>query len=878
MASQYNSVAPLPQGFSVYQPQLGAQLQFFPALGTQELDDMMNAYIPGSAPLKEKRATISLDFLEHTQLTGQTFKFYPVYYSSSPVAPVAASPVNSIATSSFSNTSPVNSTWDWSQTSASPSTSSRSSIPKSRKASKAGSLASRYSTADLSHLPGMKIMTKDGQDVTDSASRGSKTKEQRDHAHLMRIIKACDSCRRKKIRCDPSHKKRSAPQAQPQSTSKPAKKARTTVAATPPQKPVAAVDISRIDENPGISMSLFGLDPTFTFTGLDSLEPTDQMCETWEEFVQYPPADVEENYDFFLDPEGYLSSQSSASSSSASPPKALTPASQQELLVASGLEEREGVSSESTSPQLPFLQENHAGSVNNYTDFNLFSPSSSFSEDDRMVLISSMRLLSPSQLSVSGSEMLAYDSFDADGQTLSTDWSGPSAPVSPLETDLVAAADANLSWYDPGHGPGSSRERDSLAGISVISPTGWVGGVRIAYPPGGSVTVTAAPGSGMEMIANSDTSVEVAAGPSTSTTLQLRDGIQDESRSTDQSPTERGRLRSEPSVDYSSQLLPGQAIFRTVRVHIATVTVVPLTTNKGKQESTSASTIAPSTMATAANNSVEFSTRSVESPTRVRTELFTNVNVNSEYSPGDLSASFGTTSNVLLSGPAAFAAAGDDTTAVLSPRASPTALVRSDMSAMEISGNLSSLSAQQPSGEINAHQQSMASTGDYVVQPTSSLLLLQVIPLNEDVDAIDGSVEFGRTLGSSQWFGTPVLAQTTAAVLIATYFGAIFAGLAGSSVIFTLASFALTMGSLLQRFAFPRSDKTSFETTLSTMSSSRENGSMSKRSDGRRKGDSSVGKAQPSVLRREMSRLSSHFSYSVYGGMVSSSFVAPLMG
>jgi hypothetical protein len=49
-------------------------------------------------------------------------------------------------------------------------------------------------------LPGFSIMTKDGIDVTNSAGRGTKTKEQREHAHLMRIMKACDSCKKKKIR------------------------------------------------------------------------------------------------------------------------------------------------------------------------------------------------------------------------------------------------------------------------------------------------------------------------------------------------------------------------------------------------------------------------------------------------------------------------------------------------------------------------------------------------------------------------------------------------------------------------------------------------------------------------------------------------------
>lgn len=461
---------------------------------------MINAYIPGSAALKEKRATVSLDFLEHTQLTGQTFKFYTV-------SPVAASPA--ISTSSFSNTSPVNSTWDWSQASASPAVSSRSSSSKTRK-------ASQYSTPDLSHLPGMKIMTKDGQDVTDSASRGSKTKEQRDHAHLMRIIKACDSCKRKKIRCDPSHKKRTAAQPQPQSAAKQAKKARTAAAAAvaavavaaapPPQKSTSVVALSRgQDDNPDIPMSMFGIDPTFTFAGLDSFESNDQTYESWEEFIQYPVDVADESYDFFLDPEGYLSSQSSASSSSASPPKAFTPASQQDqdLQASFGLEEREAFSSESTSPELPFLQDNHTG-LNNYTDFSLFSPSSSFSEDDRMLSISSSRTLSPTQPSASESDSFVYGGFDVEDYGLATGGSGSSELVSPDGgTGLAAAAGTSLPWYDPGPIPGDSRAQDSRAGISITRPAGWVGDVRIAYSPGGSVLVTATSASGAEVIANS---------------------------------------------------------------------------------------------------------------------------------------------------------------------------------------------------------------------------------------------------------------------------------------------------------------------------------------------------------------------------------------
>lgn len=880
MASQYSSNAPLPQGFSVYQPQLGAQLQFFPALGSQELDDMMNAYIPGPAALKEKRATISLDFLEHSQLTGQTFKFYPVYYSTSPVA---ASPVNSIATSSF-NTSPVNSTLDWSQASASPSVSSRSSISKSRRTSKSNNMVARYSAIDLSNLPGMKIMTKDGEDVTDSASRGSKTKEQRDHAHLMRIIKACDSCRRKKIRCDPDHKKRSASQTQPQSATKAAKKARTSppAAATPaPQKPVAAgVSISKLDDNPGRPVSLLGIDPTFTFAGLDSFESTDQITESWEEFIQYPPAEVEDNYDFFLDPQGYFSSsQSSASSSSASPSKALTPASQQDLLAISGLEEGEGMSSQSTSPQLPFMQDNYAGSASSYTDFNLFSPSSTFSEDDRMVPISSTRMLSPSQPSASGSETAFFDSFDPDGHTLATDWSGTSEPVSPLETGgLVAAANTSLPWYDPGHNAVANPDQDSSDGVSTIAPTGWVGGVRIARPPGGSLLVTMESGSGMEVIANSappgrsdvsgseivsiaihgsGTSVDVTTSQPASTALQFRGDIQEESLY-DTSPTERGRIASETPARHSSWLSPGQADdFRT-----------ELTSERSVA---SASPSAPSSLATATNRPVRFSTGSEESPARVQTELAANRSVipgaSPGVSPGGLRASFGE-ANALLA--TAHATAGEDTTVP----ASSTALAWphiTDVTTPEILRNRSGLPAQQPSGEINVHQQSSASRSDNGIQPLSPRLLQAISP-KEDVRAADERAALVTSKPSEVSLRQVQTTQAAAAMLVATLVGATFAGMMGLSAVFSFASLILAMRSVLQRLETPSGVKATFASAPSTMSSSRSKDSVYPWAG------PSLRKHHPLVSRdRTSCHLAPHFS-SLLNGAIATAWVAPMMG
>ena len=212
MAAYHSNV--IPEGFSIYQPMLGAPLQFFPAMGSEELDDMLNAYLPGPASLQEKRATVSLDFLEYAMNTGQTFKFYilPERTSSFSGFPTPASgsasgsPTWASPSVSSLQPSPVASDWDWSSISELDASQGSASERSSRKASSSSSR--RRTNADFSHMPGMKILTKDGVDVTNSAARGSKTKEQRDHAHLMRIIKACESCKKKKIRCDPSHKKR----------------------------------------------------------------------------------------------------------------------------------------------------------------------------------------------------------------------------------------------------------------------------------------------------------------------------------------------------------------------------------------------------------------------------------------------------------------------------------------------------------------------------------------------------------------------------------------------------------------------------------------------------------------------------------------------
>ncbi|KAL4721856.1 hypothetical protein ACLX1H_011047 [Fusarium chlamydosporum] len=355
MATNSNT---LPQGFSVFQPALGAQLQFFPAIGTRELDELVNAYIPGPASTQEKRTSISLDYFEYAHLTGQTFKFYPVYALSASVeSPAGASPFQDSGYGSF-NTSPVQSTWDWSHVNTS---SSRRSSPKS---------TASQQPADFSNLPGMKIMTKDGRDVTNSASRGSKTKEQRDHAHLMRIIKACESCKKKKIRCDPSHKKRgvSSTLAQPAKVTK-----KTKTVAADAKVPIVAQDAFASQVTiPELDFS----------TNLDNLAASvEPESDLWEQFIQFPA--VDDSYDFFTDPEGYFSPQSSSISEYSAKPA--TPTTEEDLLRRPrGTADVEIADLGDSAAYLPF---NQVDANHNYVDFNLYSPESSFSEDERMVPI-----------------------------------------------------------------------------------------------------------------------------------------------------------------------------------------------------------------------------------------------------------------------------------------------------------------------------------------------------------------------------------------------------------------------------------------------------------------------------------------------------------
>ncbi|KAJ0384732.1 hypothetical protein COL922a_007734 [Colletotrichum nupharicola] len=370
--SRNNSVGAL-QGFSICQPFLGASLQFYPALGTQQLDDLINAYFPGPASIKEKRATVSMDFFEYSQLTGETFKYYPVVTQA---ASAGSSPVqDSGYDSNF--VSPVISDWSWSHSTPSTvSVSTPTSVAQETKPTKitkkSVSAAAKSQASDFSHLPGMKIMTKDGRDVTNSASRGCKTKEQRDHAHLMRIIKACDACKKKKVRCDPSHKKRTAAaQAQPATPARLAKKARTSTA------PGTSTVKDRQSQH-NISPSLF------TEPILPALEVADtsfDFSESWESFVRYDDEAVSVtpfDYDFFFDPAGHLSPQSSRSPATPSAIFDQLQANRDILQTVSVADSFENAAPR--PPTLPYLDA--SGPANNYVDFSLYSPEPSFLDDD----------------------------------------------------------------------------------------------------------------------------------------------------------------------------------------------------------------------------------------------------------------------------------------------------------------------------------------------------------------------------------------------------------------------------------------------------------------------------------------------------------------
>jgi hypothetical protein len=240
----------------------------------------------------------------------------------------------------------------------------------------ASSASKSTSRLDFLHHPGMRILTKDGRDVTNSAARGSKTKEQRDHAHLMRVIKACDACRRKKTRCDPSHKKRTAslsqnqPQSQqpPLSEAKLAKKVGTNKRAAARGPRAQALDTTAhnlLDNGAVLDTPVVAYDPL-------SETPDD----FWLQYVNFEgPAPFPEEYNFHST---FGSSSSDSASAQASPSQPLapfTPASAAPSGLPAFLPEETG---------LPYLQpDGYFGT--DYVDFNLYSPTSDFVEEEPQI-------------------------------------------------------------------------------------------------------------------------------------------------------------------------------------------------------------------------------------------------------------------------------------------------------------------------------------------------------------------------------------------------------------------------------------------------------------------------------------------------------------
>ncbi|KAH8648374.1 hypothetical protein BX600DRAFT_113649 [Xylariales sp. PMI_506] len=407
-----NSSSSSLMGFSVHQPAIGASLQFFPAMGTKQLDDMINAYVPGSASILDKRAAVSLEFFEHTIQTGELFKFFLVYPARGSVSasPASSSAMHDSGYGSSFNTSPVMSEGQWAASF------------ESSSSKKAASPVSNAQASDFSHLPGMKIMTKDGRDVTNSASRGCKTKEQREHAHLMRIMKACESCKRKKTRCDPSHKRTSADTASP--APKAHKKAKTLVPSSPPTFSSSAA-------RNGLSNTIPPpFDPTISeLLALDiNYSSTQAPVENWEQFIQYDeelPEFVHNDYDFFFDPAGYFSPTSS-NSASASPSQVFTPAKSKsaspiDVEMSSGVEHTASglyAMGETQLLNLPYLAQEGAEHGNNYVDFALYSPGSSCLDEDLAVDIAT-----PSGSGIFGSsrEQQRFDRSRRTSQTLLTE-------------------------------------------------------------------------------------------------------------------------------------------------------------------------------------------------------------------------------------------------------------------------------------------------------------------------------------------------------------------------------------------------------------------------------------------------------------------------
>lgn len=491
-------------GFSVYQPELGAQLQWLPALGTPELDEMIHALIPGTASIQEKRAAVSVNFFAFAEQTGQKFKYYPVSVSPAPAAvpsPASSAGFYDSAYSSSFNASPVISNMSpWPQSPATFVSSFDEPKPAPHTSKRTSTSSSKQTAVDFANHPGMRILTKDGRDVTNSASRGCKTKEQRNHAHLMRIIKACDACKRKKVRCDPSHRKRTASSSSTsQSELKATKKIKKKAAESPPAPPIIM---------PDLSTSTFTFDIPEAFSSSSSFESSPETIDDlWTQFVafdQEPMALVNnftfDDYSFFNDPQS-LSTPGSIDSSSSSPSQWLTgpytpapPGPSPPVIIS------ESPSSELVSPAVlsadvqqddlivPYLNPGVPHGTN-YADFRLFSPPRDFFLDEEPLpakkammsgrnqrqspQTSALSTVSPAELSASPNSgaFASSDGYYSSPYTTSSTGGSPSASgrldeprhssttlvYTPLGDGVRATAYANVNGI-PGHGTQGQRQ------------------------------------------------------------------------------------------------------------------------------------------------------------------------------------------------------------------------------------------------------------------------------------------------------------------------------------------------------------------------------------------------------------------------------------
>ncbi|KAL2150077.1 hypothetical protein VTH82DRAFT_7753 [Thermothelomyces myriococcoides] len=451
MAARQGSVGAF-SGFSVCQPALGAALQWLPAIGTPELDEMIHALLPGPASIQDKRAHISMDFFEYSRQTGETFKFYPVprgnFTTSATASPTGSTLHDSGYASSFNHSPVLSDQGSWTQSPAplTPAVFDTKAKPRSSVTKKSSTSSSRQQTIDFANHPGMRILTKDGRDVTNSASRGCKTKEQRDHAHLMRIIKACDSCKRKKVRCDPSHRRRNGSQlAAVQAEQKLAKRVKKAEESNRTVAFDAPIDLTAAEPQTAENLS-------FPIVDL-SIPPESE--DFWNEFVtldQEPVAGApvpgldEFIFDPFTDFQSFLSP--SSGSSATSPSQVLTPITPERTttspLVAS--DHSVDVSGEASpqDPAVPYLNPGVALGTN-YLDFNLYSPSPDVYDEDPVL---QMRDLGSRQHSPQSTTAASADNTH-----------DHNAPNTPAHSDVSAQSQATFASQSSG-----------AAGQATLSP------------------------------------------------------------------------------------------------------------------------------------------------------------------------------------------------------------------------------------------------------------------------------------------------------------------------------------------------------------------------------------------------------------------------